>query len=116
MCDELITTALEQVITAAECSQLLGVESSVIRRACERGQVAARKSGGTWLILKSDAEYRWRVAEPAEQLWRESVLPMIEPQRGDQLHWPDYTAPEGWQAIGRCYNSHREPMFVLRKR
>jgi hypothetical protein len=50
---------LDRVWTVAECAQIFGLDVSTVRRACERKQVLARKSGATWLISVYDAQSRW---------------------------------------------------------
>lgn len=51
--------ALESVMTAAEAAEEFGLTESSVRKAIERDTIPARKSAGTWLILRSDAEKRW---------------------------------------------------------
>jgi hypothetical protein len=46
-------------LTIQETSEIFGVESSVIRRACLQGKIPARKSGAIWLIKYQDAHTRW---------------------------------------------------------
>jgi excisionase family DNA binding protein len=48
------------VMTAAEAAREFGLSQSTVRQAINRGQVPARKSGGTWLVLRSDAEKQWK--------------------------------------------------------
>lgn len=50
---------LDAVMTAGEAQELYGLSESAVRLACQRGSIPARKSGGTWLILRADAEARW---------------------------------------------------------
>lgn len=50
---------LDRVWTVAEVAELFDLNPSTVRRACERGQVLARKSGATWLINASCAIARW---------------------------------------------------------
>ena len=50
---------LGEVITAAEAATLYGLAEDSVRKACQRHQLVARKSGGTWLLLREDAESRW---------------------------------------------------------
>lgn len=51
--------ALNEVLTAAEAAEIYGLTPIGIRKACERGSIEARKSAGTWLIRRADAEARW---------------------------------------------------------
>lgn len=50
---------LRTVLTAAEASFLWGIDPRIVRDACEKGQILARKSQGTWLILREEALRRW---------------------------------------------------------
>lgn len=50
---------LSIVLTLAECAELYGISHDMIRVTIHRGYINARKSGGTWLILREDAEKRW---------------------------------------------------------
>ena len=55
---------LDEVITATEAAGMYGISESGIRKACERAYDAGpttwcRKAGGTWLILRGDADARW---------------------------------------------------------
>lgn len=47
---------LSQVLTAAEADSIFGKQPGTTRRAIFEGRLASRKSGGTHLILRSDAE------------------------------------------------------------
>ena len=58
--DQYAFETLEQIVTAAEVSELWGVKEDTVRDACQRRQIVARKSGGTWLMLYNDAEKRWK--------------------------------------------------------
>lgn len=51
--------ALEEIMTSAEVCEEFGLNESTVRKAIERDTLQARKSGGTWLILRADAEARW---------------------------------------------------------
>lgn len=53
------SSLLDQVITAGEAVELYNLSPSAVRKACQRGQIPARKSGSTWLILREDAEKEW---------------------------------------------------------
>lgn len=50
---------LASVMTAGEAVEEFGLSEAAVRIACQRGSIPARKSGGTWLILRADAEARW---------------------------------------------------------
>lgn len=50
---------LDAVMTAAEAAQVYRLAEPTVRQAINRGTIKGRKSGGTWLILKADAEKRW---------------------------------------------------------
>jgi hypothetical protein len=50
---------LEEVMTAAEISEEFDITDQAVRDAISRGVIAARKSGGTWLLLRSDVIARW---------------------------------------------------------
>lgn len=54
---------LDAVMTAGEAQELYGLSESAVRLACQRGSIPARKSGGTWLILRADAEARWGLVD-----------------------------------------------------
>ena len=50
---------LSEVLTAGEATEIYGLASATVRQAINRGNIAARKSGGTWLIRHVDAEELW---------------------------------------------------------
>lgn len=50
---------LNDVVTAAEAAKALGLAEATVRQAINRKQIPARKSAGTWLILRKDAVARW---------------------------------------------------------
>ncbi len=52
-------TSLHDVMTAAEAAEVYGIDHGTIRVSIHKGYITARKSGGTWLIARSDAERRW---------------------------------------------------------
>ena len=47
------------VMTTKEVSDTYGVDSSVVRKACISGRIESRKSGGTWIMLRKDADDLW---------------------------------------------------------
>jgi hypothetical protein len=51
--------SLWDVVSAGEVVQLYGLQRATVSKACIRGRIAARKSGGTWLMSRHDAEKRW---------------------------------------------------------
>lgn len=53
---------LNAVMTTSEAEEELGLAEGSIKKACQRSQLAARKSGGTWLIRRYDAYRRWKRA------------------------------------------------------
>lgn len=55
--DEL--AALETVMTAAEVAEVYNVDPATVRQTIARGAINARKSGATWLILRSAADSFW---------------------------------------------------------
>jgi len=50
---------LYDVVTAGEVQQLYGLSPAAVRKAIKEGRLLARKSGGTWLCLRSDADMLW---------------------------------------------------------
>lgn len=46
----------QEVLTATEAGDLLGLKRSVIRRRAERGTLVAVKKGGLWLFDRRDIE------------------------------------------------------------
>ena len=50
---------LHEVVTSKEVSELFGVKEDTVRDACQQKQIVARKSGATWLMLRSAAKARW---------------------------------------------------------
>lgn len=51
--------ALGGVMTAAEVVDEFGLSEATVRQAINRGQIYARKSGGTWIMRRADAEAKW---------------------------------------------------------
>jgi len=56
----LTVNPLADVMTPGEAVEVYALAEATVRQAINRGQIYARKSGGTWLILRADAEARWR--------------------------------------------------------
>jgi excisionase family DNA binding protein len=50
---------LDDVLTAQEAATLYDLSESTIRVNIHRGNIPARKSGGTWLLRRADVEERW---------------------------------------------------------
>ena len=50
---------LGDVMTTSEAADEFGIEQITVVKNIERGNIAARKSGGTWLIRRIDAQGRW---------------------------------------------------------
>ncbi|MDZ4771072.1 MAG: hypothetical protein SGJ24_18275 [Chloroflexota bacterium] len=50
---------LDSVITAREAESLYGFAKDTARKAAQRGQLPARKSAGTWLLLEAAARQMW---------------------------------------------------------
>lgn len=57
--------ALQDIeMTVSEIASEFKVTARVVRTAAARGWIAARKSGATWLIRRSDAAARWGNRQP----------------------------------------------------
>lgn len=54
-----IDEVLNAVMTAAEAAEVYGLAEVTVRQAINRRMIIARKSAGTWLIKRADAEQRW---------------------------------------------------------
>lgn len=54
-----IEEELNTVMTAAEAAETFELAEATVRQAINRGQIPARKSAGTWLIRREDAEKKW---------------------------------------------------------
>lgn len=50
---------LTEVMTTKEAETEFGLKTSTAKKAAQRGSIPARKSGGTWLIRRVDAQARW---------------------------------------------------------
>jgi hypothetical protein len=57
--DRVTAAELNAVMTIAEIEEEYGVVASGIRATIERGSIPARKSAGTWLVRRVDADARW---------------------------------------------------------
>lgn len=58
--DSLIALAqLEAVVTPKEVAELGWAKEDTVRDACQNEWINSRKSGSTWLILRSEAKARW---------------------------------------------------------
>lgn len=53
---------LECVLTAQEAAHLYGLATGTVRNAIKRGAIPGRKSAGTWLIRREDADKRWNLS------------------------------------------------------
>ena len=51
---------LAQVLTAREVCERFEIAKITVNQACQRGWIAARKSGATWLMALADVEARWK--------------------------------------------------------
>lgn len=47
------------LMTTTEVAGTYGISDRTVREAIDNGWIKARKSGGTWLIRRHDAEQRW---------------------------------------------------------
>ena len=56
---EIVPVMLDAVMTTAEVTDLYGFAEATVRQAINRGQLQARKSGGTWLVAKADVVAKW---------------------------------------------------------
>lgn len=52
---------LNSIMTAAEAAETFGLAEATVRQSINRWQIPARKSAGTWLIRRADAEKKWKV-------------------------------------------------------
>jgi excisionase family DNA binding protein len=50
---------LDAIMTAGEVVEQYSMSNATVRVAISRGQIPARKSGGTWLVHRADVERRW---------------------------------------------------------
>jgi hypothetical protein len=54
-----VQIALLDTMTTSEAEAEFGMAEGTVRKAAQRDDIPARKSGGTWLIRRADAEARW---------------------------------------------------------
>lgn len=47
------------ILTAAETAKTFGLAEATVRQAINRGELPARKSAGTWIVRRKDAQARW---------------------------------------------------------
>ena len=59
LADMLDDDALSLVTTPQEVAEIYPIKAPTVYQAIRRGRLPARKSGGTWLILRADAERLW---------------------------------------------------------
>ncbi|MCK6581409.1 MAG: hypothetical protein L6Q98_25235 [Anaerolineae bacterium] len=50
---------LDGVMSTSEVEKYFGLAEGTAKKAAQRRQISARKSGGTWLIRRDDAQVRW---------------------------------------------------------
>lgn len=56
---DILSGKYKLMMTTAEVAETFGISDRTVREAIEKGWIKARKSGGTWLIRRQDAEQRW---------------------------------------------------------
>jgi len=64
---DMIDDTLFRVMTPKEIAEEYPVTTSAVYQAIRRGQVPARKSGGTWLLLREDVSNLWGAKSRAGQ-------------------------------------------------
>lgn len=94
-----VAAKLDSVMTSAEVCEAFALSESAVRKAIERDTIPARKSAGTWLIRRADAEARWGgepvhstrpyLEERAEKPIGESIPARVIYSHNDQF-------PAGW--------------------
>lgn len=57
-----IVFELECVLTAQEAAHIYGLATATVRNAIKRGTIPGRKSAGTWLVRREDADKQWNLA------------------------------------------------------
>lgn len=90
---------LSDVMTSAEVCEEFGLSESTVRKAIERGTIPARKSAGTWLIRRSDAEARWggeRVENTRPYLAERAKKPVGEQIPARVIYSHNDQFPAGW--------------------
>jgi hypothetical protein len=50
---------LWDVLTTSEAEAVFGLAKNTANKACQRGEIPCRKSGGAWLIQAKDAYAKW---------------------------------------------------------
>lgn len=50
---------MSSIMTTNEAAAEFGIEAITVIKNIERGNIPGRKSAGTWLIRRADAEKRW---------------------------------------------------------
>lgn len=60
MSNEQTHPELLAVMTTSEIAAEFGIDNATVRQAILAGYIAARKSGGTWLVRREDATQRWQ--------------------------------------------------------
>lgn len=50
---------LDNVLTAREAETRFGLAEGTVKKTLQRGKIAGRKSGGTWLVRTRDADRQW---------------------------------------------------------
>lgn len=52
---------LWDTLTTAEAEALCGLAEGTVKKACQRGDIPCRKSGGAWLVAFEDVAARWPI-------------------------------------------------------
>lgn len=52
---------LWDTLTTAEAEALCGLAKGTVKKACQRGDIPCRKSGGVWLVTFEDVAARWPI-------------------------------------------------------
>ena len=64
--EDIVAGRYKLLMTTAEIAEAYHISDRTVREAIDKGWIKARKSGGTWLIRRLDAERRW-ASKPARQ-------------------------------------------------